>query len=382
MTTARVLHVYKRFRPDFTGEGIFLERLAPIFSALRPDVEHDVAVTITEPPPETTRLRSLSKLYFLARDGKGTSQARLFFWLMRNAHRYDTIHYHSLVDRTFAASLLLAFLGCRQVLSATLDDSLEGILKTYRPAYRPFVRILINALDRFVAISMKLYHENSRYISARKAALVPIGIDIPALEAHHRAKARARLGLPANIPILISIGGICRRKNQLFLVEQLPELLQTAPDLMLILVGPPLEPDYIAEIERVIRSRGLQAYIRMPGYSEAPWEFYRAADVMVFASRDEGFGTVMIEAMAYALPVVARHLPGVNDTFIQHGHSGFLFKDAEQYRSIVRELLQMPQRCAEVGQAARTNVQEAFDITKIAKRYLDIYGYPAPERAA
>lgn len=376
MTTARVLHVYKRFRPDFTGEGIFLERLAPIFAALRPDVKHDVAITVTERPPVIRLPTNLSRLYYLADNSGKASQARLIFWLMANARRYDTIHYHTLVDRTFLASALLAMRGRRQVLSATLDDSVDSLIETYRPRYRPLVRILANVLDLFVAISPKLFVENSRHIPARKSLLVPIGVNIPKLEAHHRARARVNIGLPANTPILLSVGGICRRKNQLFLVEQLPALLRTAPDLMLILVGPNLEADYVAQIEHFIRSHDLQAHVRLTGYSDVPWEFYRAADIMVFASTEEGFGTVMIEAMAYALPVVAKHLPGVNDSFIDNGHSGFLFDDADQYCRTVRKLLADPNMCAKIGWSARAYVQSVYNITAIAQRYLDIYGYP------
>ena len=47
MPANRVLHVYRYFRPKFTGEGIFLERLAPFFAKLRPDIVHEVLVTVT-----------------------------------------------------------------------------------------------------------------------------------------------------------------------------------------------------------------------------------------------------------------------------------------------------------------------------------------------
>ena len=46
----RILHVFRFFRPKFTGEGIFVERLAPHFAKARPDVIHDVAVTVTPEP--------------------------------------------------------------------------------------------------------------------------------------------------------------------------------------------------------------------------------------------------------------------------------------------------------------------------------------------
>ena len=48
---ARVLHVLKHFRPTFTGEGIFTERLSPAMERLAPDVEHEVlAVSGVESP--------------------------------------------------------------------------------------------------------------------------------------------------------------------------------------------------------------------------------------------------------------------------------------------------------------------------------------------
>lgn len=372
----RVLHVFRYFRPKFTGEGIFTERLAPHFKRLRPDIVHDVAVTVTPAPKGGITLPALGTIHYLreSENAPEPSQALIVSWLARNSGRYAAVHFHTHVDRTFLGSWLLKLRGCRTILSATLDDSVEGLLKTYRPLFRPLVRLLFAAIDRFIAISPRLFAENNRFVAARKSLLIPIGISIPEISPEDRPIARAKLGIAHDAMVLVSVGGLCARKDQMFLIRHMPELIAICPDLLLILVGPPLEPDYCAELENFVARHSLDKHVRFAGYSEAPWDFYKAADVMVFASREEGFGTVVIEAMAQGLPVVARRLPGVNDAFVADGTSGYLFDRDEQYVSGVTELLRQEALRREMGAAGRAFVCANYDIAEVARRYLIIYG--------
>ena len=373
MSRARVLHVFKYFRPQFTGEGIFTERLAHAFAHLRPDVAHDVAVTTTRAPAGTVPPDHLSAVHYLSGPDGAASQKEIAAWLSRNASRYAAVHYHTHVDRTFAGSLLLKLKGCRLILSATLDDSIEGLLLTYRGRLRPLIRQLFRLIDRFVAISPKLYAENNRYIPERKSSLIPIGIVIPDLYASGARDSREKLAIAPQAKMLVSVGGICARKDQMFLVRQIHALAKEHPDLLLVLVGPDVEPEYAAAVRAYVAER-------FAGYSEAPWDFYRAADIMVFASHEEGFGTVVIEAMAYGLPVVARHLPGVNDTFVEQGRSGFLFTRDEEFRTHLDHLLRADAARREMGAHGRAFVAAHYNIVDIAARYLALYGFPAEAR--
>lgn len=373
----RVLHVFKYFRPQFTGEGIFVERLAPLFARLRPDVAHDVAVTATPAPATPFIPDHLSAVHYLSGPQGPASQREIAAWLARHADRYTAVHYHTHVDRTFAGSLMLKLRGCRLILSATLDDSVEGLLLTYRPGLRPLIRQLFRSIDRFVAISPKLFAENNRYVPAQKSSLIPIGIAIPDLNAASSAAAREKLSIDPNAKMLVSVGGICARKDQMFLVRRIHQLAKNHPDLLLVLVGPDVEPDYAAAVRAYVAEHGLEKHVRFAGYSEAPWDYYRAADIMVFASHEEGFGTVVIEAMAHGLAVVARHLPGVNDAFIEHGRSGYLFTQDDAFDDHVDRLLGDAQLRHRIGASGRDFVTAHFDIAGIAARYLTLYGFPA-----
>jgi len=373
---SRVLHVFKYFRPQFTGEGIFVERLAPQFARLRPDLAHDVAVTATPAPADPLIPAHLSAVHYLSGPKGPASQREIAAWLARHAGRYAAVHYHTHVDRTFAGSLMLKLRGCRLILSATLDDSIEGLLGTYRPRLRPLIRGLFRTIDQFVAISPKLFSENGRYVPAEKSSLIPIGIAIPDLDAASSRTAREKLSVDPDAKVLVSVGGICARKDQIFLVRQIHALAKNHPDLLLVLVGPDVEPDYADAVRKYVADHGLERHVRFAGYSEAPWDFYRAADMMVFASHEEGFGTVVIEAMAHGLAVVARHLPGVNDAFIEHGQSGYLFTQEAEFESHVDRLLQDAQLRHRIGTSGRDFVAAHYDIAGIAARYLTLYGFP------
>jgi len=377
----RILHVFRFFRPKFTGEGIFVERLAPHFALARPDVIHDVAVTVTPEPKGGMTLPHLGEIHYLAKTETrdGASQAEIVRWMMRHGRRYDVVHYHAHADRTFLGAWFLKLMGRRTVQSATLDDSIEGLLKTYRPLFRPLVRFLFSAIDRFVAISPKLFAENNRFTAAEKSVLIPIGIVIPALTDEARQAARAKFGIAESARVLVSVGGLCARKDQMTLVKHMPELVKQQPDLVLLLVGPPLEPDYCAAMETFVAQQGLKDHVRFMGYAEAPWDFYKAADIMVFASREEGFGTVVIEAMAYGLPVVARRLPGVNDAFVDQGTTGYLFDREEEYVATVSALLGNQIQRRDMGAAGRAFVAAHYDIARVAASYMKVYGFPGRE---
>jgi len=382
VSSARVLHVFKYFRPDFTGEGIFLERLAPVFQRLRPDVAHEVAVTATACPPGFKPPAGLAAVHFLGNGGPA-GQTRLVGWLACHAAGYSAVHYHTHVDRSFAASALLRLLRRRVVLSATLDDSIPALMGTYRPLFRPLVRLLSRVVSMFVAISPRLFAENNQVVPASKSAMVPIGIAIPpAPSPDTRAAARRRLRIADNAIVLVSVGGICARKDQLFLIQQLPALVCHHPGLLLVLVGPVLELDYRERMEAEIVQANLGPHVMFTGYQEKPWDYYDAADAMVFASREEGFGTVVIEAMARGLPVLARRLPGVNDAFIEQGFSGYLFDDAQAFRAGAEALAADAGLRQKMGQRGRAFVVGHYDIAEVAARYLDIYGYPAGAAAA
>lgn len=385
MTQGRVLHVLKYYRPDFTGEGVFLERCSAVMQELAPGVEHDLLVTHTplpDDPGETATCSTLSRVIYLTRGpmGEGRRHAKLLAWVASHLHRYDTVHVRTHADWYFLSYALARLAGRRLVLSATLDDSLPVLVSRYRPSLRGLAARGFRLFHDYVSISPKLQAETLAHgADPARCHLIPCGITVPPPVAGEREAIRARIGAGPDDPVMLFVGGLCERKDPLALVEALPAVRERAPGARLVLVGPELEPDYVRDLRARISALGLSGAVTLAGEQIDPHPWFAAADLFGFASRLEGFGTVVPEAMAHGLPVVARRLPGVNEDFVLPGQTGFLFEDQEGLVSAACTLAADPALRARLGAAGRALSREKFGMRGVAARYLGVYCFSVSE---
>jgi glycosyltransferase involved in cell wall biosynthesis len=371
------LHVQKFYRPDFTGEGVFLERSSAVMQELAGDVEHEVLATETPEPTDPQMVAGCSTIARVSWLTRGRvpawrREALLGWWFLRNLHRFGTVHFRTHADWYFLSYLMTRLAGRRLILSATLDDSLPVLIGHYRPRHRWLAALGFRLFHAYVGISPKL-HEESRRVAAHpeRCHLLPCGITIPPAAPGERARLREMLGLTPEDPLLLFVGGLCARKDPLFLIEAMRDIRAAHPRARLALVGPPLEPDYV---RRLHEAAGTDGAVIFAGEQANPHPWFEAADLLVFASRMEGFGTVVPEAMAHGRPVVVRRLPGVNDSFVLEGETGFLFEDRAGFLAGVHRLLDDPALRARMGRAGAALAQREFGMRGIAARYLALYG--------
>ena len=379
----RVLHVLKFYRPAFTGEGVFLKRSSAVMQELAAGIEHDLLVTQTPSPPDgeaSAYCSTLKQVIHLSQGVLSNTQRelRLCWWFLRHLHRYEVVHFRTHADWYFLSYALSRLAGRRLVLSATLDDSLPMLVGHYRPALRGMTRRLFGLFNAHIGINPRL-HEQNQSLATRPADchLVACGVTVPPDVPGGRAALRARLGIGENDPVLLFVGGLCLRKDPRFLIDALPAIAAHHPGVQLLLVGPPLEPDYVAALKGATEVLGLRKAVHFAGEQLDPHPWFAAADILVFASQLEGFGTVVPEAMAHRLPVVVRRLPGVTDSFVQPGETGFLFDDQSEFQAAVLRLLGDAGLRARLGQAGAALVAREFGMRQVAARYLGIYGLAA-----
>lgn len=374
----RVLHVLKCYRPEFTGEGVFLERSSAVMHELAPEVEHELLVTHT-PQPEDVRdaaaCSTLRRVVYMSPRPLGVWRQHLSmaWWLLLHVRRYETVHFRTHTDWYFVSYLLVRLAGRRLVLSATLDDSLPVLVRQYRPSLRGLAARGFALFHNFISISPKLYSETRSMADPARCHLIPCGVTVPASLRGARARLREELAIGQDDQVLLFVGGLCGRKDPLFLVRMLPALLVQHPHTRLVLVGPPLEADHVALIQAEIAAHHLEKQVFLLGERADPHPCFAAADILVFASHLEGFGTVVPEAMAHGLPVVVRRLAGVNEGIVQDGESGFLFETAVEYLGAVSRLLTDPALRARMGAIGRRIAAERFGMRGVAARYLAVY---------
>jgi len=208
----RVLHILELYRPDFTGEGVFLERSSAVMQELAPHVEHELLVTETpapDVPAEGVACSTLRGVTYLKR-GK-FSTLRLWWWMICNLGRFRTVHVRTHADWHLGSYLLAKLFGRRLVLSATLDDSLPVLIGRYRASRRPLVRRAFALFDAYVGIIPKLDAETRTMAPAARCHMIPCGITAPPQPPEARARIRALVGAAKDDAVLIFVGGLVAR---------------------------------------------------------------------------------------------------------------------------------------------------------------------------
>jgi glycosyltransferase involved in cell wall biosynthesis len=106
----------------------------------------------------------------------------------------------------------------------------------------------------------------------------------------------------------------------------------------LVIVG---DGELREEIIRQSRHLGIERDVVITGFHRNPFTFIKAADVFVLSSFFEGFGNVIVEAMALQVPVVASDCPSGPGEIIQNGVDGFLapVKDHHSMAESIMRLL-------------------------------------------
>lgn len=119
---------------------------------------------------------------------------------------------------------------------------------------------------------------------------------------------------------IITVGRLKTQKNHALLIRAFKRLLgRMDARLMILGVG-----ELAEETAARVASAGLANKVLMPGQVDDPIPFYRSADLFVLSSDYEGFGNVIIEALACGLPVVSTDCPGGPAEILEYGRYGRL----------------------------------------------------------
>ncbi len=121
-------------------------------------------------------------------------------------------------------------------------------------------------------------------------------------------------------PVIIGAGRLSKEKDFPTLIKAFNHLRRST-NARLVILGEGSERSFL---ESLIDASEFKDDILLAGFQENPYNWMRAASVFVLSSRWEGFGNVLVEAMACGTPVVSTHCPSGPDEILEQGKWGRL----------------------------------------------------------
>jgi glycosyltransferase involved in cell wall biosynthesis len=209
-------------------------------------------------------------------------------------------------------------------------------------------------------------------VPARRCVLIENAIDTQQYTRRvSRAEAKRALGIPPHRYVIGAVGRLSAEKGFDLLIRAVGRLLQQGFDLELIIAG---EGDQRRPLEALVSELGHDDRIHLLGYRSNTLGCYEAMDVYALSSLSEGLPNVILEAMAFRIPVAATGVGAVPQV-IAHEENGLLVEsgDAVQLGSALARLLADADLRDRLGKAGRWTVEARFSFERRMERIREIY---------
>jgi glycosyltransferase involved in cell wall biosynthesis len=295
---------------------------------------------------------------------------------------YDVVHAHGWPEILFVALASLLVHGPRYVLSE------HNVTNRRRRSFlKPLDRFMYSRYHRIVAVSQTVADALIAWLPevAPRVTVVHNGVEPTRLNPSPDARQTActELGIPNDVPLILSGGGLEYRKGVDVLLQALAQVYRhrgignESSAVCLVAGDGPLRPN----LQALAHQLGLRDQVRFLGFRPDLPAVMAAADLLVLSSRWEGCPMVVLEAMALGLPIVATSVGGVPE-LITDGETGLLVPPENPLAlgQAVLRLLSNRELAVRLGQAARERLNTVSHARNTAHRLATIYHEVRSER--
>ncbi len=181
---------------------------------------------------------------------------------------------------------------------------------------------------------------------------------------------RSELGLTENNFVIAFVGRLAREKGIIELISAFKALRAKYNDLHLLLIGPVDEH----EIQQYLSSWCVLPGVHYVGHTATPERYLAITNLLCLPSYREGFGTVVIEAAAMAIPTVGSKVTGLIDA-IEDKKTGILVeaKDVESLQNSLEILITDLDFCKKLGDDAFQRCNLLYNSIKVNNLIVNEY---------
>ena len=287
----------------------------------------------------------------------------------------DLVH-TQLEAANILGNLSAKFLGLPSMCTIHVMPSLDVKTRT-KLHQRVEWFVLRHFCDRVISVSeqARSYHLQISGSSAEQVTTIYNGIDLSAFVSMDDAKEREAVRLEFNIPqdanVLMTVAVLRPPKGIQFMIRALPDVLIPHPNTYYLIVGDGSHHD--ALIDEAGKA-GVSGRVIFTGMRKDVPQLLAAGDVFVLPSLTEALPTVLAEAMAARLPVIASRVGGIPE-MIANGQNGLLVEpeDPASLSHACIRLLEQPETRTTMGAAGWKIVNQKFSIERQVEQLKELY---------
>lgn len=238
-------------------------------------------------------------------------------------------------------------------------------------------RQLAQATDALVACSEAVADHVAQRLSLtpNRIHVVCNGVDLQHFSSLPREAACRSLGVDPQAPVVGVVGRLCVQKGQDLFIDAAARLRSQWPNAQWLVIGAPDQPAALEHLQDRARAHGFgNDQMRFVGHRSDMPEVYSALDLLVAPSRWEGFGLMLVEAMACSTPIVATRVGAIPEV-VADGRTALLVQpdDSAALAHAISAALQDAPLRARLAAAGRHQAMQ-FDWNRSAGQLHSIYG--------
>lgn len=202
-----------------------------------------------------------------------------------------------------------------------------------------------------------------------KLRVIHSGIDIQRF-IHAKKILKQEYNIPENFWLIGNVSALADHKDYPVFIETAAIVLKNYSDVKFIIAG---EGELRSNLEKLVNDKGLHEQIIFTGFRKDIPDILASLDIFLITSKTEGLGTVILEAFAAGVPVVATRAGGIPE-IVKDGETGLTagIKDSESLAKAVLRLLEDENLLKTIRENARTFVQN-FSFENTARKTLEEY---------
>jgi glycosyltransferase involved in cell wall biosynthesis len=280
--------------------------------------------------------------------------------------RYELVHTH-LLHADCYGRLAARIAGTKVISTYHCDDPFHLI-----QGIKQIDRVTASMCSKIICISRAVQDFVHKHIGAPLSHLNVVYYGLEPIPLRNSIiRLRTDLGIGPTDPVVGVVARLTEQKGHSYLLQAMRFLLDEIPSVRLVIVG---DGELRPHLESSTAQLGIKEHVDFLGFRSDARDLMREFDVFILPSLFEGFGLVLLEAMAAAKPIVATRVGAIPEIVVD-GETGLLVppRDPIALAQALRHLIMNPGLACDLGRCGRQQLEQRFTVRKMVEDTVRVY---------